>query len=162
MRPRYQTKEQKDTAEQACSTFANKFKLGYFLLPESYGVNFGLTHLANNQLCGFAEVRSRNVYMDAYDTTIISLNKIKRGLYLSNIADANLPFVLVIVWKDKIGYIDVRKAKYEVLVGGRFDRGDPKDREELAHFQVCDFKVLKEDRAESGSEVLTGTASNPV
>jgi hypothetical protein len=87
-----------------------------------------------------AEVRQRHNTKEKFPTLIFSEAKIKAGLRFA--ADRKLPFILVVQWAGiEPEFIHVTQmpslvAKGGRTVGGPADRGDPRDIEMLAHFEV--------------------------
>lgn len=90
----------------------------------------------------FIEIKVRTNPMRKYDEYMISLAKIEAGIALA----AQRPrqtFILVVNWRDDaIGWVIPRRGEFKVGVGGRTDRGDVQDIENMAFIPVSQFKLF--------------------
>jgi hypothetical protein len=87
-------------------------------------------------LIGYIEIKTRTCNSNTYGTYHISKDKL---LALKSLGDReNTKVALVVRWKDRIGYITVKtfldNASFKM--GGRWDRGDKFDVEEMAEVDI--------------------------
>ena len=90
-------------------------------------------------LCGLVEVKVRSSEMRAYATLTISLAKL--AMMQSLEALLQVPVVLVVQWTDALGWARLSDIS-DVTMGGRADRGDPRDREMVAHIPTAKFRII--------------------
>jgi hypothetical protein len=90
------------------------------------------------------EVKVRTNPAGAYPTYMLSRRKYEDLLVLKKHLGA--PVALVVQWSDRAGILEL-PAPYRLATGGRSDRGDPLDQEQVCHFQTPDFSTLWEGAA---------------
>lgn len=107
----------------------------------SIGERLDYAGLRGGLICLWLEIKRRNVKRFAYPTLAISNEKISAGLETRE--KSGLPFYLVIGWDDGLYYLRVTTDRIsKIEIGGRRDRGDPKDLEMMAHFDVRLFREV--------------------
>lgn len=85
------------------------------------------------------EFKRRKVRRRAYDTYMVSKNKYDA---LLGWIDKGFKAVLLIQWKDELAYV-MLPVEHEVAEGGRTDRNDPRDIEEMVHIDVEKFSTVQ-------------------
>ncbi len=70
----------------------------------------------------------------------ISLKKTQAAKMINEIT--GLPVFLAVCFTDEVRYLNLHAAPYEVKPAGRYDRDDPNDIEDCAHFDMSLFKWL--------------------
>jgi len=137
MRPRYENPIDLENEKIVANEIKKRFRLDLKKLPIDYNVDYAL--MSNSKIRAWAEVKSRSCKSTAYDSYMISLNKILRGLWISQQTDR--PLFLFVKWKDLTGY-----CKIETITGlgwgGREDRNDWQDLEPMCHYPITNFKTL--------------------
>lgn len=92
-------------------------------------------------LWGYAEIKCRNA---SYATYRVSLQKWRRMLEFSR--RTGIPGCLVVRWPVdgvmKLMLTSVLPRPYGIVTGGRQDRGDPSDIEEMVEIPMADFHEL--------------------
>jgi hypothetical protein len=85
--------------------------------------------------CLWIEAKRRYNKRRKYETLAISNAKIEAGLEIQE--NSGWPFYLAIEWDDGLFYLRVKRERIaKVEPGGRYDRNDPFDQEDMAHFDV--------------------------
>jgi hypothetical protein len=126
----YETKEdiQRETAVAAELCRAWKCQ------SRKFGKNYTLDYelLRDGSVVALCEIKCRNVDSNHYDTYMISLKKLHEA---RKIADSKkLPAFIVVHYEDDIKFIHVNEEPDKIEQGGRVDRNDPMDIEDVAHF----------------------------
>lgn len=111
-------------------------------LPVSYSFDYLITREAKDKSLygmGFLEIKIRSCASTDYEDFCISFLKLDHGvrwLYLG------MDVVFAVRWKDKDGYVKLTDARenYQLVWGGRNDRGDAADKEPLALIPINIFK----------------------
>lgn len=140
MRPIYETQQDRENEasvrEHICKVSGCKCERSPELSPVD-----GL--LVNNDGVGIAlfEIKTRRNTHDKYPTYMLSANKWRNGMRLSE--QHGVPFLLFVKFTDGV-YFTRLKEEYETAQGGRTDRLDPYDQEECIYIDMADFKKLKE------------------
>lgn len=120
------------------------------------------------RLAGTLEIKVRTCTSDAYDTYMISLNKIVSNVQLAD--SLGVKFYLCVQWTDAIGFIemtketlrnvstdmygsdDFRPAGMYLHEGGRVDRGNPRDIEMMMHININHFRIWKNEELTNGED----------
>ena len=93
-------------------------------------------------LIAVIEIKNReklSVYK--FPSYMISKNKINNGLIISN--ELAVPFLLVVNFAEMLMYTEIKKEhKYKQGIGGRKDRGDLNDIEEVVFIPISLFKPI--------------------
>jgi len=95
--------------------------------------------VSNGEVKALVEIKNRRNAADKYPTYIISERKLKDGLELSKLL--NVPFIVIVSWLQDVRWVKIKQL-YPAKTGGRYDRGDVQDVEQVCHIPVSDFKQL--------------------
>lgn len=97
-----------------------------------------LDHADRSYLFGklYAEMKCRTCSRHEYGTYSVSATK------KVNAARLGRPTILVVEWTDGVGVLSIHKPDYYEM-GGRRDRGDPRDIELMAHYDVERFRMIR-------------------
>jgi len=85
------------------------------------------------------EVKCRDNLRFDYDTYMISKEKIDRSLEISQ--RVHLPYFLIVRWTDGTYGKEITEPSSDVRWGGRYDRGDDADEEEVYHWPSSEFNL---------------------
>lgn len=85
------------------------------------------------------EVKCRNNASTRYPTLMIDADKVLRGLELAK--SYGVRYMLVVQWTDLCGAI-MPEGVLAVRTGGRYDRNDPADIDDVTDYPVSMFDVL--------------------
>ena len=109
-----------------------------YKLHPKYGTDFCV--LRDGAITAWVEVKCRTFPSTKFDTTMIDASKMTKGLMLAS--KTGKPFILVIEWTDKVGYLAIKTLEnLELKLGGRMDRNDPFDIEPYYYIPVTWFKL---------------------
>jgi len=144
-RPRYETKDDVNAEDAVAAVAGPILNCTFKKLSEiHYGVDFAMRQ--GRLFFGYAEVKRRRIKHHDFTTYVVSMAKFTWGLALAD--RAAVPFVLLVQYDDALVCYDATAIAAAGLVtvemGGRSDRGDPKDIEPMAHMPVDSGRVLKE------------------
>jgi hypothetical protein len=96
----------------------------------------------DGKLLALGEVKKRNNAHDKYATYHIALDKVRRGMDASKARGVR--FVIFVQFIDGLYRIDTKAQPiHHIEEGGRFDRGDKFDVEQMAHYKVSQMKQIK-------------------
>ena len=102
-----------------------------------YAIFFDQTDI----LCGYCEIKCRNIAHDEYPTYFISYDKFLAGVALRQ--NSHVPVFIVVNYTDGTYYFQVGNVKGSfVQTGGRRDRDDPMDEEEMIHVPIYNMSLL--------------------
>ena len=135
-RPTYQTEADLRRELQIARFFERRFKLQMVKRGEYDHFDF---EVRRGGAVGIAEVKRRFHPQMKYDTFMISQAKIIAGLLEA--AVRKLQARLVICWDDAAGWIKASEFTHTAM-GGRTDRGDPRDREMCCHYPMERFRLF--------------------
>lgn len=144
----YESENDKENEAEIIQMICNKWGVACRKLPIRYIVDYAL--FRDKQLSAFAEVKRRKNDSTKYPTLIISLFKLINASMLFRRAD--VPFLLVVGWNDRIGWwMMPNDFQFDsVEWGGRNDRGDSQDMEPVVHIPIRKFKTLGEANESAG------------
>jgi len=141
MRPLYETQADRDGEREivlqlcyAWECIAEKGRhLGY--------VDYYLYKPKTN-LIAVVEIKNRNkLSISKFPYYMISKKKIKNGLIISN--ELAVPFLLIVNFAELLMYAEItKKHRFKEAIGGRKDRGDPNDIEEMVFIPMSLFKPV--------------------
>lgn len=95
----------------------------------------------DNTLVALMEFKQRKNPRLQYPTYMVAHTKWMNGLRMSG--DAGVPFILFVKWTDGLFYLHVREdTPITVASGGRWDRGDKADVEQMAYVNTSLFKPI--------------------
>ncbi len=128
------------TNEQAVAAFiGEKHGLVMEKLNPVYRLDYA--GLRDGDVSSFFEIKCRTFKRDKYDTMMINAHKVASANYL--LQSFGRQAFLVVRWTDFTGFIPFAGLeKWNMGIGGRFDRGDPKDRDICFYIPVSEFNEL--------------------
>jgi hypothetical protein len=133
-RPTYETSAHVAKELSIAAHFCKVFDCTYEQYPPRHPVNGKF--VIGGETIAVAEIKSRNNRSTKYPTLMLSANKWERG---SQWAQAeHVPFLLIVEFTDGL-FMAKMLNNYEVFVGGRHDRGDPKDIERCVYVPIDSF-----------------------
>ena len=137
-RPRYETQADRDNEQRVVDYLAT---LGWQFekIPMQYRMDFAI--FRDGECRGFAELKSRNVFMNTYPSVMISLSKVLAARWLTEAT--GLPAYLVVRYQDALTRLDFSDY-YELRMGGRADRGDPQDRDICAYYPTERLRLISQ------------------
>lgn len=131
-RPLYETKEDMDRETAVATELCRAWKCTSRKFGKNYTLDYEL--LRDGEVVALCEIKCRFVSHNTYDTYMISVQKIKEA---QKIADSRrLPAFIVVHYEDDIRFFHVNMEPDWTEQGGRTDRGDPMDVEEVAHYKA--------------------------
>lgn len=139
-RPRYETQADINNEQRVANLLAGE---GYDLykLPVRYELDFAIHDRRDGgSICGFAEVKARRVMHDAYPSVMISLSKVLKARQLTD--TTGLPSYLLLLYLDCLARLNFA-SDFEVMKGGRSDRGDPQDADVCAYYKLDDLMIIR-------------------
>ena len=135
-RPIYETKLNRSNEDNFRWEIATRWQCVISSLPplsaaDSIAFNFGCA-------TALLEIKCRTCQRNAYKTYIISKHKI--DTLIATAESLKIMPILAVKWTDAQGWIDLTKvAPIRTEVGGRIDRNDPKDQEQVYHYPISRF-----------------------
>jgi len=131
-RPLYETQEDIQRETAVAAELSRAWKCDTRKFGKAYTLDYEL--LRDNEVVALCEIKCRFVSWDTYDTYMISIQKIKEA---RKIADSRrLPAFIVVHYEDDIRFFHVNMEPDWTEQGGRTDRDDPMDIEEVAHYKT--------------------------
>lgn len=133
-RPIYETPHDRQRQQAAAETFGAAINAQLVATPPKTRHDYDA--FRGGVMVGHIEIKCRTTPVDKYPTYTVAAHKVDalRGL--------GLPAVIVVRWADAIGWCWPTDETHRAM-GGRWDRGDPADREVVAHFPISAFRVLR-------------------
>lgn len=136
MRRYYQTEDDLRREREVAAVIERAYDLKAIKLPDYARADF-LLH-RDGTAKSVIEIKCRNVSSAKYDTYMIS--KAKYDALLGWV-DMGLKAAIVVRWTDAIGVVGV-PVEHRESTGGRTDRGDAFDIENVVHIPTERFKLL--------------------
>ena len=99
-----------------------------------------LAVVRNDIICGWIEIKNRNITFNHSNKYMISMHKINQARDLSDKTD--LPFILVVKFTDGIYFYKDNREKHELRWGGRF--ATQRDEQDLEPCYYIDTKLFRE------------------
>ena len=139
-RPRYETAEDRVREAEAAQKFADVMLLDVKKLEAGHRADFAV--LDNGVEIGYLEVKTRTCNSTTYKTYHVSKDKLDALLALAK--KENKRAALIVQWQDRAGFIGVGKflSNATFKKGGRWDRGDKFDVEQMAEVDINLFQFL--------------------
>ena len=136
MRPVYETAGDLTAEDRVSASLAAAWGFDLEKLPRLH--TFDRAMRRGGVLKGLIEIKNRK---KSYPTYLISLKKWRDMLMVSEAA--KVPAALVVCWpvegEMKTKVIRISRAKVGIVEGGRRDRGDPKDIEDMVEIPMTQF-----------------------
>jgi hypothetical protein len=139
-RPIYETQANLDSERTVALRLCWAIGCGGVRQGQFSVVDWRLVDGERNHL-GWAEIKCRTNPMHQYPTYMISEAKIKAMLKLQQ--ESRSPVILAVQWSDWLGVLRL-PCPYRTERGGRTDRGDARDVEDVAHFDISRFEPVAE------------------
>ncbi|WYN05145.1 hypothetical protein ISREJYDI_CDS0185 [Pseudomonas phage UNO-G1W1] len=138
-RPRYETQQDRDN-ESSVKSQIEKWAKCTLTKTGSQAFYDWEAH-RDGKLVALMEFKKRTNPRRQYPTYMVAMKKIDRGIALAK--DAGVPFIFFVQWTDGLHYLVVNTdTPMTVGTGGRKDRGDRYDMEEMAYFDTALFKPI--------------------
>lgn len=140
-RPRYETAADRKRESGVGKKFADAFvDMTVVKLEHGHRADFLATD--RNGKKAYIEVKTRTCTSDHYPTYHVSSDKLRSLLRLAE-KDGH-DALLLVQWRDRLGYIPVKTflSNATFKTGGRWDRGDEYDVEEMAEIPIRYFKFI--------------------
>lgn len=105
--------------------------------------DYRIREWGSQKTVGYAEIKCRKSYSteDMQRMGGLFLSKRKYDM-LKATAKKGYRVVFIVEFSDCIGYYSINEAKVVQGIGGRTDRGDPQDREQVVYFDPSEFKIV--------------------
>lgn len=87
------------------------------------------------------EIKCRDNTKERYPTYMLSLSRVEDMLEKSR--QQKLPLFLIVHWTNVVGGIELTTVPADIRNGGRYDRGDARDEEEVCHWPHQEFALLE-------------------
>ena len=136
-RPIYETKEHKKKQMLVADVIERRWNVSCKDLSYRDVVDYAMCR--DDVICGWIEVKCRNLCFTTQLEYMISLHKIKEGRSLAK--ETNLPFFLVVAFQDGIYYYKDEGEEHSLRWGGRFLR--QRDKEDLEPCYYIDINLFK-------------------
>jgi hypothetical protein len=142
MTPHYETKEDLDRETRTLKIFCLNMRCTHKKVMEKDDYSPDATFWRYGKRVAVGEVKVRTCASTDWETYMISKAKIDSVFECWH----PLPFILIVAWTDRIGWVavtDASRQQWKVIPGGRVDRGDPRDIEDCYHIPIDSFRRLK-------------------
>ena len=137
--PKYETKESLQREAEVAARIEQTHGVELEKLNPVYRLDYAA--LRDGKVSSFIEIKCRTFERDKYPTLMINAHKVVSGNALMQAF--GLPVMLVVAWTDFIGVLPFNGVgRWNMGIGGRFDRGDPKDRDICVYIPVNEFTEL--------------------
>lgn len=140
MRPRYETQADRQRQRRAMEVFCGMFQCGATATPDLAGWDYEVDR--NGSTVALVEVKCRLCNHRTYPTYMVSLRKVAD--LRDEAARRGIDALVLVAWQDRTGFVHAHAALEHgfVMHGGRVDRGDPMDMEEMLHVPIDRFRML--------------------
>jgi hypothetical protein len=144
-RPLYETDRDRAKELELIKEIELKRKVRFLKLPITFKVDGLITY--KQRPFAWAEIKNRNLTMGDYPTVILSLKKLKAGLFLQQHLQGEkgqLELLFFVGALDGLYYTKLKHYdQYEVQIGGRYkDKRDEYDVERVVHIPIVDFQKV--------------------
>ena len=134
----YETKEHLKAERKSADIIEGKWSC--LLKKLSYKLIVDFAVVRNDIICGWIEIKNRNITFNHSNKYMISMHKINQARDLSDKTD--LPFILVVKFTDGIYFYKDKREKHELKWGGRF--ATQRDEQDLEPCYYIDTKLFRE------------------
>lgn len=139
--PTFETETNRQDQQLGASKIEKAWSVICANCPSLSAIDFILYDEQSKAVKGLVEFKDRKVLKEQYPTFFISESKMNNGLTLSKLLE--VPLLLVVQWKDQLGWLKVASLDgLEIKHGGRKDRGVTNDLENMVHFPINKFKII--------------------
>ena len=144
-RPLYETERDLAKELELIKQIEEKRKVKFLKFPITFKVDGLILH--KKKPYAWAEIKNRNFTMGDYPTVILSLKKLKAGLFLQQHLQGEkgqLELLFFVGALDGLYYTKLKNhTQYEIQIGGRtHSKRDEYDVERVAHIPIVDFKKV--------------------
>lgn len=137
--PKYETPDSLTNEAAVAEMIAERHDVKLEKLNPVY--RFDYAALRRGVVSSFIEIKCRTFSRCKYDTLMINAHKVIAGHNLN--ATFDLPALLVVSWTDFTGVVRMDSTRrWNVGMGGRYDRNDPKDIDICVYIPVREFVEL--------------------
>lgn len=136
MRPLYETKEDLHRERKVARHLGSVTDSIPVKLPINAHADYIMVR--EGEAKAVVEIKCRNNSRLAYDTYMISQHKYEGLLSWEGYG---LKPLLLVSWTDSIGFISL-PCPHTKSIGGRRDRGDTQDIEDVVHIEISQFKLI--------------------
>jgi len=137
--PKYENQNDLSNEQAVADFIGEKYNLQMEKLNPVYRLDYA--GLRDGNVSSFFEIKCRTFKRAKYETMMINAHKVMSANFLMQAFDRNTN--LVVRWTDCIGYIPFNgMGRWNMNIGGRFDRGDPKDRDICVYIPISEFTIL--------------------
>jgi hypothetical protein len=137
-RPTYQTNSDRLNEDSIAARFSSSWKCEFVRMPDFYPID--RMAVLRNKPVAWAEIKRRHRGLRQYADVWLSLHKTIYGRQMTE--TTGLPFLFLVEFNDCFAYAEI-KGQYQIVYGGRKDRGDWQDMEPCIQIPVDTWKVLK-------------------
>jgi hypothetical protein len=145
VRPKYETKRNLLNEEETLKIFCLNMQCTYSKIRKIDGYSPDASFWRAGERVAIGEVKIRTCRKDNYPTYLISKGKV------DSLVDRwhPTPAFLIVRWKGSgiywVRLNDDGRQRWDVLPGGRVDRGDEQDIEDCYHVPITEFTRLQLD-----------------
>lgn len=137
-RPKYESAADRGNQYHVLSKLEHAFGVGAHLPTEEYAFYDGVFNLGGTKCV--VEVKVRKNERNRYPTYMLSKMKYDT---LCNVTEQGADALLAVQWTDQLGVIQL-PTEHTVSTGGRYDRNDSRDIEQVVLIPVKKFKRVPE------------------
>ena len=137
-RPKYESAADRGNQHYVLSKLGRAFGLEAEVPTEEYAFYDGLFSFEDRKCV--VEIKVRKNERSRYPTYMLSKRKYDS---LCGLTGQNIDALLAVQWTDQLGVIQL-PAEHTISTGGRYDRGDPMDVEQVVLIPVAKFKRVPE------------------
>jgi len=138
-RPRYETQQDRDNETLVQGVIERWAKCTLYKTPAQDHLDWKA--FRDGKLVAIIEFKKRSNPRLQYPTYMVSKKKIDRGMARSK--ELSVPFIFIVQWTDGLHYLTMNDdTPMTVGQGGRVDRGDQFDIEQMAYFDTKLFKRI--------------------
>lgn len=139
MRPMYENAASLEAETSLKDDIERAWRVSLVKLPISYAVDYAAVR--GKSVAAWFELKCRTTLYGTYDTYMLSLHKWQALKSLARIR----PSFLVVRFVDGPWFLRVQAdgMPSDVVIGGRFDRGDPQDIEPVVLIDMSKFEKMR-------------------
>ena len=138
-RPVYERSNDRLQEQKIAELAASKWGVSLIRLAELAGADYMM--VKSGELKAIVEIKNRSNPIALYPTYMISAAKISALNAVAAVIKAKP--LLIVQWKDCVGWVNTAAVSVAHGTGGRADRDDPMDMERCIYIPVTQFKRLK-------------------
>jgi hypothetical protein len=135
MRPLYETAQDRLRQRAVMDAFQRRYQCQLVEMPAKCNWDYEIWR--NEMIVALAEVKCRRNAMCKYPTYLLS--KMKADAIVQACASLSLSPLLIVQWSDTAGWVWLNDGPFEEGHGGRVDRNDPRDMEQVIYIPISKF-----------------------